>query len=108
MKIVQRKFLAAAALAAPLALAVPTLAAEVFGDWDANSDGIIDAKEWGTGFDENRVYGSWDAKGDGNLTEAEFREGAFGLYDDNDDGRLDGSEFGDYRDDAGDGGFWDV
>jgi hypothetical protein len=108
MKVRHWRLLGVAVLAAPLAVMVPAMAAEVFGDWDTSGDGIIDSTEWGIGFDENTAFDSWDADHDGNLTETEFRDGVFGAYDDNDDGNLDEPEFGDYGDDLGDGGLWDV
>lgn len=45
MKTSNWKLLGVAALAVPLAVMVPAMAAEVFGDWDTSSDGFIDNTE---------------------------------------------------------------
>ena len=88
--------------------AVPALAQEDLGAWDADQDGILSEEEFGTGFGENEAFDSWDADGDGLLSEDEFNTGVFGSYDEDDSGAIEEPEFGDIGDDMGDGGFWDV
>ncbi|MGJ3265009.1 MAG: hypothetical protein ACFE0R_17420 [Salinarimonas sp.] len=63
---------AAASLA--LALMAGPAAAQAYGDWDANSDAMIDQTEWNTGWANQGLTGSIDADGDGSITRTEFEE----------------------------------
>ena len=105
----------------------PLGAQETFGDWDANTDGGIDAAEfetrlgetglfgaWDTDADESLSeaeldaalgdrdvdYSAWDGDGDGLIRESEFLSGLYNNYDVDTSGSLDEEEFGAFGDEA--------
>lgn len=106
MKHTIRKTAAISAVVVTL-IAGPALA-QGMGDWDSNSDSMLDQNEFSTGWADNNAFGTWDADSDGLLSQDEFDAGVFGGYDQDDNGMIDEPEFGDAGDDMGDGGFWDI
>lgn len=55
-----------------------------YAEYDLNSDGMLDADEYGDAYNEE--WSTWDADGDGYLNDNEFYDTAYGWVDaDNDD-----------------------
>jgi Ca2+-binding EF-hand superfamily protein len=66
---------------------------------DRDDDGEVSEEEFITAFEGEGLFGDWDEDGDGNLTQEEFRSGAFSAYDEDGDGALDEEEFSEFEDD---------
>lgn len=60
-------------------------ASGLFQRWDADTDGVLHAKEFRAG---SSLYSDWDVDGNMQLTEDEFYRGAFHYLDKDEDGVL--------------------
>lgn len=72
-----------------------------FDDWDADSDGAVNADEYEAGISDSGWWDDWDTNNDNYLNEDEFGDGMYSYYDEDDDYRWGGNEWADYNDDVG-------